>query len=147
MLESARDAIPAWFTPLSSWKAAEKQHPGHAYRCSEKAWDNSRVLQPFLTCFLKPRIKLIRWDKSQKDFKCANCHCSAGLGMGICGGSLLALGFMSILWEFHLDLTFSGEETALPGIKIDKHFSWIYFSGNLKVNPKQLTPENFNSPP
>lgn len=71
--------------------------------------------------------------------------------MSICGGSLLAVGFISILWELHLDLNFSkmftGEETALPEIKKDKHFSWMYFSGNLKVNPKQLTPENFNSPP
>lgn len=70
--------------------------------------------------------------------------------MGICGGSLLAAGFISIFWELHLDLTFSEmftwEETALPEIKIDKHFPWMYFSGNLKINPKQLTPENFSSP-
>lgn len=107
---NARDAIPKWFASLSSWEAAQKQHPCYAHRCSEKSCHNTRVLQPFLTCLLNPMTNLIRWDKSQKDFKCGHsmpCHCLSGLGMSICGGSLLAVGFISILWELHLDLTFS----------------------------------------
>lgn len=107
---NARDAVPEWFAPLSFWKPAEKQHPHYAHGCSEKACHNTKMLQPFLTRFLNPMINLIRWDKSQKDLKCVHsmpCRCLSGLGMSICGGSVLAAGFISILRELHLDLTFS----------------------------------------